>query len=642
LARAVDAHRAGRLDEAEGLYLEALRGLPDHAGANHNLGILLAQKGRPDLGVPYLKRASEIAPDQVQHHISYAEALFASGHGPEAKKVLEAAGARGLPGAVLQQAWNRMAAGPDPETARLLQEAVRYHRDGALEQAAAAYRRILERHPHQAEVRCNLGSVLKSAGDLAGAREAFERAIALAPRLVNAHFNLGNLQREEGDWEAAAASYRAALDIRSFPEGHNNLGSVLLAMGRMDEAIASFRQALALKPDFPSGHNNLGNALRLAGKPREAKDAYETALRHDPRHAEAFNGLGILLSDAGERAEAESTLRQALALRPDYAQAHNSLANLLTKEARLADAIGHYETALRCDPNYIEAYDHLGLALCKAHRVPEGFARFTEGARRRLTAKPVAQVPAHKQTHDRELAEYRAANGLTGTGPFLIEGGMRLPSPAVNRKSSAIEEQWLSARPQIVVIDDLLTPDALKELRRFCLTSTVWEESFEEGYVGARPESGFASPLLAQIADELRAAFPAIFRDYPLLYAWSFKYDNRLRGTRIHADFAAVNVNFWITPDQANLDKETGGLVVWDAAAPLDWDFERYNRDEGAIRKFLEEQGARSVRIPYRANRAVIFDSDLFHETDAMDFADGYENRRINITLLYGDRKTPA
>jgi hypothetical protein len=44
------------------------------------------------------------------------------------------------------------------------------------------------------------------------------------------------------------------------------------------------------------------------------------------------------------------------------------------------------------------------------------------------------------------------------------------------------------------------------------------------------------------------------------------------------------------------------------------------------------------VTIPYRANRAVIFDSDLFHETDRIEFRDGYKNRRINITMLYGRR----
>jgi len=220
-----------------------------------------------------------------------------------------------------------------------------------------------------------------------------------------------------------------------------------------------------------------------------------------------------------------------------------------------------------------------------------------------------------------------------------IIGGERLAGAAINAINGKAEREWVSANPQIVVIDDFLTTEAFEGLRRFCLASSIWKESFAEGYLGARPESGFACPLLAQVAEELRVNYPAIFLDHPLLYAWSFKYDNRLKGTNIHADFAAVNVNFWITPDSANLDKARGGLVVWDTAAPLDWDFESYNRDERTIRDFLAKQDARSIRIPYRANRAVIFDSDLFHETDEMSFAAGYENRRINITLLFGDRK---
>lgn len=46
------------------------------------------------------------------------------------------------------------------------------------------------------------------------------------------------------------------------------------------------------------------------------------------------------------------------------------------------------------------------------------------------------------------------------------------------------------------------------------------------------------------------------------------------------------------------------------------------------------------VRIPYRANRAVIFDSDLFHATDQPAFREGYANPRVNITFLYGQRVT--
>jgi hypothetical protein len=100
-----------------------------------------------------------------------------------------------------------------------------------------------------------------------------------------------------------------------------------------------------------------------------------------------------------------------------------------------------------------------------------------------------------------------------------------------------------------------------------------------------------------------------------------------------------VNVNFWITPDLANLDVEGGGLVIWDKAAPLEWDFAKFNADESAAYAFLEEQGAKTVTVPYRANRAVIFDSNLFHKTDRISFAEGYDSRRINITMLYGRRQ---
>ena len=34
-----------------------------------------------------------------------------------------------------------------------------------------------------------------------------------------------------------------------------------------------------------------------------------------------------------------------------------------------------------------------------------------------------------------------------------------------------------------------------------------------------------------------------------------------------------------------------------------------------------------------------MFDSDLFHASDAIRFKGGYENRRINITMLFGDRR---
>ena len=62
-------------------------------------------------------------------------------------------------------------------------------------------------------------------------------------------------------------------------------------------------------------------------------------------------------------------------------------------------------------------------------------------------------------------------------------------------------------------------------------------------------------------------------------------------------------------------------------------------RDAKEIYKFLEEKKAKCENIPYQFNRAVLFNSAYFHETDKIDFKEGYESRRINITYLFGNRK---
>ena len=93
-------------------------------------------------------------------------------------------------------------------------------------------------------------------------------------------------------------------------------------------------------------------------------------------------------------------------------------------------------------------------------------------------------------------------------------------------------------------------------------------------------------------------------------------------------------MNIWITPDDANLDVQSGGVTIFKQEAPKDWDFETDNVNEPRIEEFLA--GIKSTSIPYRQNRAILFDSNLFYSTESINFKEGYENRRIDITLLFG------
>jgi hypothetical protein len=203
-----------------------------------------------------------------------------------------------------------------------------------------------------------------------------------------------------------------------------------------------------------------------------------------------------------------------------------------------------------------------------------------------------------------------------------------------------VTRQYLRSGPGLVVVDDFLSADALAGVRRFCTDSTVWfANRYQNGRLGAFFHEGFNCPLLLQIAEELRASMPGLLGGYALRQLWGFKNKAFLPGdTTTHADFAAVNVNFWITPSEANLDEGGGGLVVYGVDAPPDWNFNMYNGRTDLIRPFLATRNAQSVVIPYRANRAVIFNSDLFHGTSEVRFREGYQNRRVNVTMLYGDR----
>lgn len=84
LETALEHHRAGRVAEAERLYLEILAAVPDEPDALHLLGVLHLQAGRLEEAVEMIGRATETVPGEPCFHANLGHALNRIGRDGEA------------------------------------------------------------------------------------------------------------------------------------------------------------------------------------------------------------------------------------------------------------------------------------------------------------------------------------------------------------------------------------------------------------------------------------------------------------------------------------------------------------------------------------------------------------------------------
>jgi hypothetical protein len=305
-------------------------------------------------------------------------------------------------------------------------------------------------------------------------------------------------------------------------------------------------------------------------------------------------------------------------------------------------AIASFEAALERDAGHAGAHLRLGYLLSERGAISEGFEHFMTRAHIicRDEAPENTNAPLHKVRHDQEQREYLSSLGVPATHIFHVGDGARVAGPVINpaHTEEVILAHWRDASPQLVILDDFLNQPALEKLRAYCLESTVWHRIYESGYIGAIPADGFACPLLTQLAEEIATRWPRIFGPHRFKYLGAFKYDSELsRGTNTHADLAAVNVNLYITPDEANLQPKNGGMVVWNKTIDTEPLMRKLNSSDTAMQEYLSSRRAVATKIPHLANRAVIFKSSLIHKTDDFEFRTGYGNKRINVSLLYGE-----
>jgi predicted Zn-dependent protease len=108
LHKAVEAHRAGQIQEADRLYTAMLQDQPKHPDVNHNMGVLAVGADKIQEALLFFKTALEANPGIGQYWLSYIDALIQLDQIADAQTVLDQAKGKGASGEAFEQREQRL------------------------------------------------------------------------------------------------------------------------------------------------------------------------------------------------------------------------------------------------------------------------------------------------------------------------------------------------------------------------------------------------------------------------------------------------------------------------------------------------------------------------------------------------------
>jgi hypothetical protein len=203
-----------------------------------------------------------------------------------------------------------------------------------------------------------------------------------------------------------------------------------------------------------------------------------------------------------------------------------------------------------------------------------------------------------------------------------------------DRDWGRVENAYFETDPyNYTVIDNFLTPQSCAAVREAIVQNKGW--SFMNWQAEELFIRNFNLPIVKVIAKEISECLPRILGDLSLVQHIAFMH-KRNKGLCSHSDTGMVTVDLWLTPDEYNLEPEFGGLLLYDVKRQPGQSIHEFNARPWCTEYCEKNTKGGYAQVPYKYNRAVIFDARTFHASDRINFvADGAHTFRINYALLF-------
>ena len=332
LQKGVEAHKAGKVQEADRYYTAILKANPKHPDSNHIMGVLAVGVGKIEAALPFFKTALEANSSIAQYWLTYIDALIKLDRMEDARTLFE-------------QAKSKSAKDSNFD-----------HLEKSLKKLPPKNSKAHE--PSQEEIKSLIN--LYTQGKYREALNNASRMLVESPNSFRLYNITGAANQGLGKQIEAVEAYKKAISLRpNYAKAYNNMGSALKEQQKLDEAIEAYNKAISIKPDYAEAYYNLGNALQEQSKPMEAIEAYTKAVSIRPDYAEAYYNMGNTFREKGMLNRAIETYTKAISIKPNDPEPYNNMGNALRSQAKISEAMEAYNKAISINPAYANVYWNL-------------------------------------------------------------------------------------------------------------------------------------------------------------------------------------------------------------------------------------------------------------------------------------------